>query len=662
MPSYVIALPGLICLLAAWLVCGVVVARGCLKLRDGLEVAGLALPLGLLGHALVANALGRLVFLPTVLRVLTLLALVAGAGLWQRSRTPLVWTLAPKLRARLLLLLLTLALAVLWLQTREYFADDAGHASMAHLLAAGQFPLRFQCNPALRAAYAYGGNLLAAQVMIVAGLGPFEAVDVVKTMVVTSVVMLAFLAGWRPARRVGAGLLAVLLLFTAGPIVWIFLPMGSEGLAQRAAIGTGLEPLVQAAGQLGRSPWDYAVVTPGFITTQFAHAQRAMAWGFAPFMILLFLALLEAPLTRWRRALTLGVVLAATGLTQPGALVLLLSACAAYALWRLSRPAPTLSRDLSLVAALVVAGLLIAVQGGPITDSLLDRLQGNSNPTTGFHFDPLLWPSCRNGPADLSCVVLSAANLGVVPFLLPWLALALWRRGPRVRLALVVGVVASYAFPFFFRYDYFDWNIQRLLTYASWTVAVLLAPLLFEQLAAGGWRRALGVALLFFVGWGGLAQLAVVIDGRFGHDHFASTERWHLGPLDVDLAHLERLLPRDALIFDADACMIGTACRPAIVFGRYGASASDRGDFQDSTTTAFKEVLADPRARTLRDAGYTHVYLDANWLARLHDKRSRFQEGPFELLGLAGDRDDFRALLRVCAPAEGCRLSLPGIL
>jgi hypothetical protein len=659
---YLLALPWLSCLLAAWLAAGLLVARGCLRLRDGVDVATLALPLGLISHLLATNVVGRLVFLPTVLRGAVLLSLVAGAVAWRRRRTPLTWTFERKLRIRLLALGIALALAGMWLQGREYFGDDAGHASMTHLLAAGQFPLRFQCNPALRAAYAYGGNLLAAQVMVTTGLGAFEAVDVVKAAVVSSVTMLAFLTGWRPRRRVGSGLLAVLLLFTAGPMVWLLLPLADSGHAQRAAFDAGLAPLVEAAGQLGRSPWDYAVVTPGFITTQFAHAQRALAWGFAPFMVLLFLALLEVPLTRRRRTLALSVVLSATALTQPGALILLASACAGYAAWRLRRRSAAGSLDLDFVWVLVLAGLLAALQGGPITDSLLDRLDGRINPTTSFHFDPLRWPSCRSSPADLSCAVLSALNLGLVPFLLPWLALALWHGGPRVRLALVVGCATAYAFPFFFRYDYLDWNVQRVLTYASWTVAVLLAPLLFEQLTAGGARRALALALLLTAGWGGLVQLGVVIDGRWGQDHFSTLEHWHLGPLDDELARLEPLLPRNALIFDAEACMVGTACRPAIVFGRYGASASDRGDFRESITAAFRQIRADPRARALRDAGYTHVYLDANWLAGLGDTRARFQGGPFELLGLAGDRDDFRALLRVCAPREKCSLSLPGIL
>jgi hypothetical protein len=42
--------------------------------------------------------------------------------------------------------------------------------------------------------------------------------------------------------------------------------------------------------------------------------------------------------------------------------------------------------------------------------------------------------------------------------------------------------------------------------------------------------------------------------------------------------------------------------------------------------------------------------------------RAALREGPFEALGQSGDRQDFRALLRVCRPDEGCRLSLPGIL
>ena len=80
-------------------------------------------------------------------------------------------------------------------------------------------------------------------------------------------------------------------------------------------------------------------------------------------------------------------------------------------------------------------------------------------------------------------MLLSAANLGLAPFLLPWAALALLRRGPRPRLLIVAGCAVAYVFPFLFRYDYIDWNIQRILTYSSWVLAVVLALLAFE----GAW-------------------------------------------------------------------------------------------------------------------------------------------------------------------------------
>jgi hypothetical protein len=661
MPWYVASFPWLVFLIAAWLVTGAALARGLLRLRDGIEVASLALPLGLVTHLAVANALGRAVFLPFALWSTAWLGLLAGV--WWLARysrgAPLAWDLPVPTRAGLLTLAAALALGVLALNASEHFVDDGGHASMTHLLAAGQFPLRFQCNPGLRASYAYGGDLLAAQSMVVAGLRPFEAVDWVKSLVTAGAAALAFLAGYRPRRLVGSGLLAVALLFTVGPMVWIYLPLAGSGIGGLAVERLGLASLVDAMQRFTASPWSYGVATPGFITTQFGHAQRAMAWGFAPFQILLFLALLEAPLTRARRTLALGLCLATTALLQPAALLLIGPGFVAYAAWmRLARGPYHQPVDAHVIATLALAAALALLQGGPITDSLHDRLEGVFNPTTSFRFDPLQLPSCRGRAVDATCGLLSVANLGLAPFLLPWLARSLWREGPRRRLVLALGCAAAYAFPCFFRYGYDDWNLQRSLTYATWTTGVLLAPLLHARLAAGGARRVGALVLLFVLGWGGLVQLGVVL-GNEGVADRLTLEAWRLGPLDAKLAHLAPHLPLEALIFDPEACLIGTATRPGILFGRYGCSSHDRLNFA-SFTPAFAQLVADPRPELLRSAGYTHVYLDARWLRGLApEARARLLGGPYEQLGLAGEGDDFRALLRVCAETERCSLRLP---
>lgn len=660
MPWALRAVPFLLVLWAAWVVAGLALTRVALRLRDGVEVAALALPAGLLAHVLVANALAHIVGVRHAVVLTLALALAGGLiALQWGAAVPLAWDLTRGTRAVLLLAAVALGLGVWELGAREVFGDDGAHASMAHLLAAGEFPLRFQCNPALRAAYHYGGDLLAASVMVAAGAPPFEALDAVRAACVVSVSMLAFLAGWRPRRCVGAGLLAVLLLVTVGPMLWIFAPLAHERVAAVAGSVTELRPFVEALQTLLHDGWRFSVVTPGFITPTYGHAQRALAWGFAPFQVLLFLAALEAPLTRRRRSVTLGLVLGLTPLMQTATLAVLLPALAWHVLsaWlRRSRRhrGPALDFDLGVLFG--IAAVLAALQGGSLTDGLFDRLDGTASPLTGFHFDPVRLPSCRGGPASLACVLLSVGNLGLIPFLLPWGARRLTRSAQPARVLLAAGCAVTYVVPFLFRYDYYDWNIQRLLTYASWTLAVLVAPLLAEHLQAGGWARIRAAAAVVLIGFQGLWALGVIVEGSQVRDR-VDRAFFHVRPIDERMMRFAPALRSGTLLLDGVPCLSGTACRTALLFGRYSASSRDRLHYQE-TSASYRAARADPRPATLRRLGYTHVYVDEDWLASLE---VGLAGAAFELVGAERAGRELRLLLRVCAPQERCALRVPGL-
>ncbi len=656
------ALPLILLLVASWIAGGVALARVGLRLRSGLEVACLTLPLGVLAQVLVANALGFVLFLPVAILLTLALTLVGGLAAVRRLEAePLEWDLSPRARHALLLLALGVGLGAWQLGSMEIFGDDGGHASMAHLLASGEFPLRFQCNPALRASYSYGGDLLAAIVMVAAGASAWDALDLARAACVTSVLALAFLAGFRPRRSLGAGLLAVFLLVTVGPMVWVYLPFARGGLAAWAVDTPGLTPLVDGMAHLVENPWRYGVVVPGFITTTYAHAQRALAWGFAPFQALLFLALLEAVIPRRRKSLALGLVLGATPLMQAGILVLLLSGFALYVALQAWRRARAEALDFSVAGVLALSLLLAVTQGGPVTDSLHDRLDGVQNPTTGFRFDPPRLPSCRSREITATCVLLSAANLGLAPFLLPWAALALLRRGPRPRLLIVAGCAVAYVFPFLFRYDYIDWNIQRILTYSSWVLAVVLAPLLHERLTAGGSPRRLALAAIVALSWQGTVAGWVILDGSWAKDR-ADRAFFRVTPLDERMMRHGPALPRGAVLLDPLRCLSGTACRASILFGRYAAYSRDRLHYQEPSA-GWTAALRDPRPETLRRHGYTHFYLDGAWLFALPpDIRARLAGAAYAPVGIEGDDRDLRLLLRVCAPDEGCALRVPGVI
>ncbi len=656
LPSLLAGLPWIIALCAAWLAGGLALVRGALRLRGGVEVATLALPAGLLAHVLLVNALGHVLPLPWVL-VATPLGLLAAWAACRGRCAPLVWELTPRARFMLGALGLALALGTYWLGAREVFPDDGCHGSLAGLFAAGHFPPRFPCNPALPVAYHYGGDLLTAALLLVPELGTWAAIDATRALVVTSVLLLAFLAGWRPKRSLRAGLLAVLLLVTVGQATWLMGPLLQAGPATWLRAQPGLLPLVDGLTRLQATP--FGLHAPGNMPA-FAHAQRSLAWPFGPFVVLLLLGLLEAPLARRRRSLALALVAGSASLLQSGVLPLAFATLGVQALlgaWRLPRVG---ARVRHVWGALALALVLAAVQGGPLRDGLLARLDGVSSPMTRLTYAPLQLPSCRGQAVTSSCAVLSLLNLGLAPWLLPWLAWSAWRARQDARLGLLAGALAGGAIPFLFRYEWQDYDVVRLLSYSLGTLGVRAAAPLDEALRAAGPRRWAAAAALPLLGFSGLAFLL----GQAGVGHASDAFRARLTPalfgvgsLDEELRPLAARLPASALVFDPSGCPAWLAARPALVLGRYSASVDDVSRYEPPPPS-FARLRVAPGADGLRAAGFTHAYFDGAWWFGLTPAaRAAFEAGEFELLGLAGDARDFRALLRVCAAHDGCRLA-----
>jgi len=546
-------------------------------------------------------------------------------------------------------------IAGLYLHAREVFVDDTGHAAMIHLLAAGQFPLRFPCNPELTASYAYGGDLLAATVMVVAHLRPWEAMDVVAPAALAGALMLAFASGWTLSRRVGSGLLAVGLLLTAGSMVWLLVPFVIFPATENSLLGF----LSHVGHQLLESPWTLAIVPPGFITPTYAHVQRSISWVFGPFLLLLTLVVSEAVTAPYRRAVVLAVMIAAAALLHVAVLVILVPGimlqCVTQ-LWagRKGKRSPGLGY--AGVSALLAGLGLAMVQGGVLTDAIIDRLQGVPNAASTFTWAFPQLPSCRLQPVTPGCVILSALNLGLVPFCLPWIAYRVFRApGCILRRVLVLGAAVAYLVTLCFRYGYGDWNLQRLNAYATWILAVLLAPGIGDAFVRS--RRAGRVALalgLLLAGGSGLVTMALVVAGRGLRD----AERQDFGPppppLDLVMMPVAARLPMDARFFDPAGCFANTGNRPGLLFGRYLVASASRRRFQDSLP-AFEAVSRAPTRDTLLRSGFTHLYLDDGWYKTLSDSgRTALENGPVAVVAAVQGGGDFRALLRVCRPEEAC--------
>jgi hypothetical protein len=245
--------------------------------------------------------------------------------------------------------------------------------------------------------------------------------------------------------------------------------------------------------------------------------------------------------------------------------------------------------------------------------------------------------------------------MGLIPFLLPtFAAITLQGRKDNAQTVLVFGALSGYLVPILFSYGYIDWNLLRSISFTSWTLAVFMTPWLYRHIMAGGRRRWLAVLFIVVATYGGIVTTWVMVDGRWINDAKSIDFSPMIPANDLEMMSLARRLPLDALIFDPKPCKDNTASRPAYVFGRYTRSAINRTQWL-LRPLDYDALLSLPTADGMRAAGYTHVYVDHVWYYGLtQEGKDALRLGNYESLSASGNAEDFRILLRVCAPDEQC--------
>jgi hypothetical protein len=663
------SLPLLLLTIGSWVLTGLAIVRGLFRVTSGLTAFTLALPIGMVAQLIIVNFGARLIFLPISTWAVVIGSALISLFILSRPRPALIWEISLQMRLVLLVMLAALSLVVTYIHVREVFGDDPGHASMIQLMAAGEFPLQFQCNPNIRASYGYGGDLLSSITEVMSGTTSWEAMDVVKVASVISVTMLSFLVGWRYKNKVGAGLLSVFLIFTVGTMLWVFLPLSTAGGRYIADQSSALSPIPAQMDSMVATPWNFSVVPPGFVTTNYSHAQRTISWGFAPFAILLFLAVLETHMDRFTKSITLGILISTAGILHPAVLSILLPGFVGYTAisFTSKRIRNNLFQfpqvDFNLIIALGVVIVVLAIQGGPITDTILDKLNGIANMTTSFTLSAFNLPSCRNGVASLNCAMLSVGNVGLAPFLIPLLLWVAWRVSKSSAwLILLLGCIAAIGITIFTSYGYEDWNIQRLITFSSWSVAVLLGPILYDYFTRPGLvGKAIVSGAVVLISYTGLVEALTIIDGRNLRDSNTYDFSPMVDPLELSMMKYGADLPLDARFFDPSGCSDITAARPAYLFGRYELVSVSRTLFTGGPV--YKQLTQMPSADLLYSSGYTHLFIDSTWYKGLTPEAAQvLRTDPLQVIGWVGDSNNFRALLRVCAPTEGCVPYIPGIM
>lgn len=412
-----------------WIAGGWMLTASLFRLRRS-ESGMVGLALGLVLQIWLVNLLSRLLQPPWSFWAASVLVL--GAGLASRMRSdgsPL-----PRIEAVQWLTLGGLTLLFNAIGRGLGVFDDYQNLPTVSLMAAGDIPPHFALDPSLRFGYHYLLLLLAAQIMRIANMLPWTALDLARGLMLGLPLVLAGLWIHRLTRSALAAFLGTCVVAFAGGSRWLLLLLPKALLERISGQVTLIGSAAASAPTLVEamvSPWKIDGAGP--IPFPFAFHSGVnppyvmLHTGIAGSGILIFVLLLLTA-ERWRRrgaALATTVLLASLALANEIAFLLLglgmLIVGLAWLGWRHKvadrrRPGKWL-----LVGA---AGLAVAaVQGGMLTEIVDSRLHPPATITS--YFDPTpawVWP-----PSIVS------AHLGALSVTNPWqLAAALLEMGPIV--------------------------------------------------------------------------------------------------------------------------------------------------------------------------------------------------------------------------------------
>jgi hypothetical protein len=255
-------------------------------------------------------------------------------------------------------------------RTQTLFVDERWRLPLASILAAGSFPPVAAFTPDTGIGYHYGADLLAASLMNVTGVPSWTAFAIISPFIVTvmAITVGALARDLGVSRYLAVGVAAFAVL--ADRLLVVGLPQtlstpgnGVEGLLQSFSRAAEVHPTERVATTLLNGP-------------QFALA--------------MVLAVVIAALLRCETSfIGYGLLAAATGLTPLAETSVFIAVWVALLvsvpvrLWQLNGP-----DRWKLFVALAVGGLLAAVAGGAVSDTLFDR--GGSSGVVDIRFRAML--------------------------------------------------------------------------------------------------------------------------------------------------------------------------------------------------------------------------------------------------------------------------------
>ncbi|MCY3956864.1 MAG: hypothetical protein OXG65_01055 [Chloroflexi bacterium] len=372
----------------------------------------------------------------------------------------------PSRRAALTLIVLVLSSAAVYLvafanRTHVRHGDEAWHFALALRMARGVFPPVTPYGPDAGIGYHYGHNLLASSIVNLAAVPAWTALAALMSFLFVALILAAIGYAWDfgAPLPLSLGIAAAVGLFFG--VVAVGLPLDAQATSS-------------AVGLLGL-PDAWANVQSTEIVPWLQVPQRTLAVA----IVVLIAATLQAGVAR-RHAAALACAAGVSALAEVAVMIFSSVALGVVGTTRLVR---LQGRErLAWTMALVLAGLLVVVAGGPLSDALFRR--GGTAGMVHIAFEPT--------PADVRLFDLAPPALvqvGTIPLVVISACVAAVRRNlgmAYLAVAAAAGLVES-----MFLQSPIPRNDERILNSAM-AVALLAALSGVGWLTSrlSGWQRA----------------------------------------------------------------------------------------------------------------------------------------------------------------------------
>ncbi len=635
----------LLILLGGWLIASHAYR---LKSRERLITGG---AIGLVLYVFFANMFGHVLPPSVAFWSSAVFVFISGILIWRGSNQKIIDIRDLRWWKTLLALGVIAVLIALMARGLSIF-DDRKNVSIISLMAAGDIPPHFYMNSELSFAYHYGFQLVGASLMRLGGLLPWSAFDVSKAIVGALTIVLSYIVGWRLThKKVGGVIFAFIFTFASGArwglqmipqSVWF-------GAADNVNLwGQDLIPGPTLFTQLSQ-PWNIAGGPPtplifsylNGILQPFILGVQAGPGALMRLILLLMILLFPQQRPGWKGTYVAVILFAVLALSAEAVFVLICVGIIGVAVltraWKRDRSWKNTFRY--VILALIISVPFVLLQGGTITEMVMDLLRGSSAGTNAGIADfGLRWPpaivSAHLGelhftqPLELVVAIFEIGAALIAAPLVIWRAGHWLKQGRFVLASLVLASIIGFIIPMVLRYT-FDRDVTRFSLY-SLLIWILLAVPIMMQIWQGTRSEAVRAAI---VSWVVLATFGgIIVFGSLISAIPYAVLPDEIEPVDALMARKYwDVLSPDAEILDSHPW------RAVAITGRLTRSVDK--SYIDLPERV--DLLENVSPQRIAESGYGYIYVSDSWWESMDPgERSSFSDPCVRLIDGVEDGSD----------------------